>query len=159
MKNLIRKLLFGNHKIRQYLTVSLKENEIEESVYLSNGGQNIEVSKRHFCLCQDPYMVGVWLNKKEAVSTESINESIYLEVHKSVNKILSSKCNVNQQVEFDKGKLLILELTKTKYHFINALHQKGIISFFYYRQKHKVSYAELDHFCAMYSYPRRDILT
>ena len=155
MKNLIRKWLFGNHKIRQYLTVSLKENEIEESVYLSNGGQKMEVSKRHFCLCQYPYMVGVWLNDNEAVS----NESIYIEIHKSGNKILSSKCKVNQQVDFNKGKLLILELIKTKYHFINALHQKGLVAFFYYRQKHKVSFAELDHFCAMYSYPRPVILT
>ena len=159
MKNLIRKLLFGNHKIGQYITVSLKEKDIEESVYLSSGGQNIEISKRHFCLCQDPFMVAVWLNNNEAVSTESTNEAICIEIHKSGNKILSSKCKVNQQVSFDNGKLVILELTKTKYHFINTLHQKGIIFFFYYRQKHKVSFVELDHFCAMYSYPRPVILT
>jgi len=155
MKSLIRKLLFGDHPIKQYLTVSLKEKEIIEKAYLVYGENRLEISKVQFAICQDPYMMGIWLGEK----TIEKGAEVHIEMERDNQLILKSKCIVNEMIGLTKGNLLIAELKRTTYQFINYFHQKGIIAFFYYRQKHKVSFTELDHFCAMYSYPRSVILT
>ncbi len=154
MKNFIKKMLFGDYEPRQYLTLSIKENEVKERAFLHLDKQIIGISQKHFTLCQNPYMIGVWLDKniKE-------KEKVAVEIQLSNKPILRSQCRLNEIIEFKQGNLWLLELVKTQYYFINSLHQKAVIGFFYWNQKHKVSFEELDHFCAMYSYPRSVILT
>jgi len=154
MKNLIKKMLFGEYEPKQYLTFSIKENEVKERAFIHIDGQQIDISKTHFTLCQNPYMIGVWLPKN--IKEES-NPSV--EIQLANEPMLRSKCSLNEVIEFETGNLWLLELVKTQYYFINYFHQKAVVGFFYWKQKHKVSFEELDHFCAMYSYPRSVILT
>lgn len=155
MKGLIRKFLFGSSAVRQYATFSLFSEEIQEEVFLINGEKKIDVSSVNFCLCQDPFLVGVWVSREESIS----DKRLILEITKSKKTIIEAKCKISRTIPFDSGRLLILEVGKKSFHFMSTLRQKAMIAYFYYQQKHKVTFAELDNFSAMYSFPRPVILT
>jgi flavin reductase (DIM6/NTAB) family NADH-FMN oxidoreductase RutF len=62
-------------------------------------------------------------------------------------------------IEFPNGRLVLCKLLRTTYAFINPIHQKLLIGYFYWQRQNKISLKELDCFCAAYLYPRKVVLT
>lgn len=155
MKSWFRKRLFKEEEVRQYLTLSIEQEAIGEKVFLLVNNIRIEVSNLQFPLSQEPYMMGIWL---PSTSQDKFNHCA-LEFHKGDQKLLTTQCKVEEELDFEQGRLLILQLVKTNYHFISYLHQRALVAYFYLKRRHAASYRELNHFCAMYSYPRAVIIT
>ena len=62
MKKLIRNILFGAEPVSEYCTVTTGP-EINERVFLRLGNRDIDVSQRHWLLCLDPIVFGIWFEK------------------------------------------------------------------------------------------------
>src|SRR5580692_10316893 len=60
MKSFLRKLLFGESNIREFVTLSLNGG-IHERVYLEVGEQLVDVSRFQWLFCLDPAVFGVWI--------------------------------------------------------------------------------------------------
>jgi len=149
-------MLFGDQDQKQYLTVSLNQEQVIEKVFLRAGNHSLEISSRHFCLGQDPFLVGVCLSDDEA---EKLSDSFVVEISKLDNTIVSVRCRLDDSIQVGQGHLVLLVPDKKKFPLLNSLRQKSLVAYFHYHQKHKVSYEELNNFCAMYSFPRPVILT
>lgn len=149
-------MLFGQQPHKQYLTVSLQVSEVLEKVHLRFGNQQIDISRRQFCLCQDPFLVGVCLSKEEAASR---TDDCILEIIKSDKTLVRANCKFNESIDLGEVQLLLLAPSRKSYPSLNKWKQKALVAYFYYHQRHKVSFSELDNFSAMYSYPRPVVIT
>src|SRR5436309_11309375 len=78
MKNIFKKILFGNIAITEYSTITIK-GDIKEQVYLRTEKNIINVSRNQWVLCLEPIVFGVWIakDKKVTIPDEETEFKIY----------------------------------------------------------------------------------
>jgi len=159
MKHLIRKMLVGNHTVREYTTVTIPD-VIQEQVYLEAGKRLINVSTRHWLLCIEPATFGIWLTSEEdrhalkcstrwklyfGTKESAPHQSLPVEAVLDLTRVSS--------IEEAGGTLFLLNPEKSHLYQLNAW--KRYILFHRYYRKNGLTYSNFQSYVAAYSYPRR----
>jgi hypothetical protein len=71
MKNLLRKMILGDLEIKDYATITTKEDNIEK-VCQRYQGHWFDITQIHWPLALDPFVFGIWIEKDGPLS--SLNE-------------------------------------------------------------------------------------
>ena len=157
MKNLIRKIFFGDAVIREYSTVTVDE-EIKEKVYLKSGENYVDISRQQFLLCLEPVVFGIWLDGKKFPVNEDINFKMHFKTFAGKGFAKEKTLAIIDLVFFDMIKkddkvLLLLKLVNTKIFHTNWL--KTHLLYDRYYKKPEFSFNKLKSFAAAYSFPRK----
>ncbi len=161
MKNLLRKILFGNIEIKEYSTITI-EGEIKEKVFLKVENFLFDISKIHWLLSLDPIVFGVWFKNNE--SKIALDEKTWCKMYLGVstksdfkiakkNAVAIIMLHYFDKIEETDGTLYLLKLEESKIYHVNLL--KIFLLFNKYYKKPKLSFKKYKSLIAAYSYPRR----
>jgi hypothetical protein len=158
MKNIFRRIFFGDVVITEYSTITI-EGDIREAVYLKSGNQTLDISSTHWLLCLDPIVFGVWVDKKENIQLVNREKKykIYFDdssdVRRKNNHVAILHLDLFDRIEEKQGSLFLLKLNKSRIYHTNPL--KTILLFYKYYRKPGLSLTKLKGFASAYSYPRK----
>jgi hypothetical protein len=157
MKNLFKRILFGDTEITEYSTITV-DKEVQETVYLETKNVAINISKEHYVLCLDPVVFGIWLKDKEQIKTISESKGPKICFYNSSDKRKKNITAVAKVVFTDKieetgGTLLLLKLKSCRIYHTNIL--KRFILFHKYYKKPQLSFKYYRSLISAYSYPRK----
>jgi hypothetical protein len=160
MKRLVRKILFGDSEIHEYLKITIP-GEIREKVYLQIEEHLIDVSQHHWLLCIEPVIFGVWIDNKEFAAAISqrkkykifFNDSSYdiADIKKKSVAILT--LSFFDSIREKNGVLLLLKVTKTRISHLDFI--RAYLLFSRYYKKNGLTFSKFKSFVAAYSYPRQ----
>ncbi len=157
----------------QFAAVSIHPDGIREKVYLKakNSGELFDVSLIHSPFCLEPLIIGVKTeqglikNEKEfelIFSTGGKQGEINIETIES-NMAAKIFVSLHELVKLDDEYILmLLKVIKTKLFQLNARERKQLTYAMYLhylkkRNRHTIDF--LNNMCAVYSYPRKVVLT
>ena len=154
MKKLIKTILFGDAQIDEYLKVTIPK-EIKERVYLAAGDQIIDVSRKHWLLCIEPVIFGIWLPYED---TNLKSEKRFKLYFTAANDLKDKNATVVHLNAFDSitdssGVLMLLKVSDSEIKHLNWL-TRHLLYWKYYR-KNGLTYSKFKTFVAAYSYPRQ----
>jgi hypothetical protein len=161
MKNILRKIIFGEEIIREYITVRI-EDKIRERVYLQNeaGNHTQDVSENHWVLCLEPLVFGIWIGKEETISLVQkagwelyFREGVTGPFNKTSKILAAVKLDFIDQIEEEFGTLFLFRIKTCRIFHIHFL--KARLLYLKYYKKPGFSFDKLKSFAAAYSYPRK----
>jgi len=157
MKNIFRKLLFGDLAITEYSTITFN-GDIKEAVYLDAEGQPLDISSSQWLLCLDPIVFGIWADKKDIhLLNKKTKFRIYFkdapDKEKRSNPVAILDLDLFNIIEEKEGSLFLLKLDKSRIYHTNSV--KTFLLFYRYYKKPGFSFRKLKSFASAYSYPRK----
>ncbi|MDP4148566.1 MAG: hypothetical protein Q8927_07270 [Bacteroidota bacterium] len=161
MKELFRKILFGEALIREYATVRIGE-EIRERVYLRKnaGDAPRDVSRTHWVLCLDPLVFGIWTETTPDNVGDGISHWLYFRdgpckpgEDPERQAVAVAELEFMDRIEEAGGCLLLFRLVSCRVHHIAAFKTRLLYSKYY--RKPGLSFDKLKAFATAYSYPRK----
>ncbi len=160
MKDILRRILFPNTTIKEYLSVTIN-GSIQEKVYLKTERNFIDISQTQYLLCLEPMIFGIWQNKEKDVLQR--HEKSEFKMH-----FTDSSCESNNlrkrsiailtldffdKIEDECGTLFLLKLKRSRIYHINLF--KALFLFFAYYRKPGLSFAKFKSYVTAFSYPRK----
>jgi flavin reductase (DIM6/NTAB) family NADH-FMN oxidoreductase RutF len=155
MKLLIKKLLFRTLYPKPFFGVRIFNGQIEEKVFLQKNSLELDVSDRHNIVCESPFCIAIWVDKDDLREFDTGKMKLRIEKKRKLIALLNIR--LKKKLEQESGAILVLQIIKVRCYQLNLLHQFILISFFFSNKKHV--YAEAEKYGAIYSYPRRVIVT
>lgn len=161
MKELYRKVIFGDAGIREYSTIRI-DDEIRERVYLQWGDSEppVDVSPDHWVLCLEPVVFGVWLDKARQAPDKTARCMMYFRDEachpgKDPGKgcLAALQLDLVDKIDEQGGCLFLFRLNACRIHHISFIRTRLIYSKYY--KKPGLTFSKLKSFVAAYSYPRR----
>ena len=155
MKKAIRKILFGDTPVSEYVTLTVKDR-INEKVFIETGSGCFDMSAAHWLLCLDPVVFGFWVTTKEDIIAfeKKRGYKMYFKDSESENKTIAvATLEYFDKIEETDGILFLLKQIKTTIQHINFF--KTRILFHWYYKKPGQNFIQLKSYAAAYSYPRR----
>ena len=155
MKNIFRKILFGNTPVSEYVTITVKA-DVKEKVYLEAGNECVDISADQWLLCLDPVVFGIWLTKdKSTITSEKKQEykMIFTDSGKDNKTVAVITLAYFNKIEEQEGTLFLLRMVNTRISHINFI--KTRLLFQRYYKKPGQNFDQLKSYAAAYSYPRR----
>jgi hypothetical protein len=160
MKDILRRILFPDTTIKEYLSVTIN-GSIQEKVYLKTKKFFIDISETHYLLCLEPMVFGIWQKKEEDVVkfpeksgfrmhfTDSACDNNNLE-KKSIAILTLDFFN---KIQDECGTLFLLKLKRSRIYHIGLF--KIFFLFFAYYRKPGLSFNKFKSYVAAFSYPRK----
>ena len=157
MKNIFRKLLFGDTVITEYATITIREG-VKESVWLEADKRVINVSRNHWLLCLDPIIFGVWMNKQEDIISSGRMEQLKVYFRDQDGAGVSKQVAMMDldlfgTMDEEGGTLFLLKCRTARINHIS--YWKAWLIYLKYYKKPGFRFSRLKEFAAAYSYPRR----
>lgn len=154
MKRIIHRILFKNYKPVQYVSLGIPPGQIRERVVLEYADNRIDVSDRHWILCQTPPIIGIYLHEKESLPDNG-RLRILIEENKSADIFIRRI----QAICSKGGHLALYKVSHVSCYQLPLLHRLLLQFHFYFKRKNKVTFKNIRKLCALYSYPRKVIVT
>jgi hypothetical protein len=158
MKNIFRRILFGNTAIKEYSTITIP-GEIREKVFLEVGRTLIDISQNQWLLCLEPVVFGVWLTDKEPITAINKKKECRLSFTdpaggkgKGRNLAVATVIFFDK-IEDDQGTLFLLKLEKSRLFHTGFF--KILVLFYRYYKKPTFTFDKFKSFVSAYSYPRK----
>lgn len=160
-------------RMTQFTAVSICSGNIKEKVHLkmNNGTELFDASLIHSPFCLDPLIVGVKIerdlikNVKDFELIYSIGKKPDENNGEAIGSNIAARMLVNF-VEFvdikDEAGLLLLSVKKSKIFQLNMIERNELtfaLYLHYLKKRNRRSINFLNNMCAVYSYPRKVILT
>ena len=155
MKEILRKILFGDTPVSEYCTVTL-DGEIREKVYFNAGTSSMDISGIHWLLCLNPIVFGIWFRENSGAIPPQKNtpcEIQFADGAAEIKSVAVQKLVVSDSIQAGDGTLVLLELRGTVVHHISYF--KSLLLYHRYYKKPEQDYEKLKSYAAAYSYPRR----
>jgi hypothetical protein len=159
MKSYIRKILFGDIQIREYVNIAI-EDGISEEVYLKAGKSVYNISQTHWLLCIEPIVFGVWFEQNGEESFSAINQKCQMyfcdspyennDIKKNASAILTLHCF--DYIKEDFGILFLFTAIRSEIHHLNSI--KRNLLFTRYYKKNGLTLSKFKYLVSVYSYPR-----
>lgn len=160
MKNLLKRLIFGDAVITEYSTVTVAE-EIKEKVILLYDQTTLDVTTNHCILCLEPVVFGFWIEDKKQIAE--------LDLHTKFKVLLGYAANKDEKpinrpssivylefmdkIEEEDGTLFLLKTIESKLFQVGPL--KTFLLFYKYYKKPGLSFSKFRSLVSAYSYPRK----
>jgi flavin reductase (DIM6/NTAB) family NADH-FMN oxidoreductase RutF len=155
MKSLLKSILFKKLYPKPFFGIRLFNGEIKEKVFLQNANLELDVSDRHNIVCESPFCIAVWVNK-DNLSACNANK-LRLKIVKGEKLLTLLHIELLKTLGQSNGAILIFQIMKVRCYQVNLLHQFILLTFFFSKKRH--TYTEAEKYGALYSYPRRVIVT
>jgi flavin reductase (DIM6/NTAB) family NADH-FMN oxidoreductase RutF len=155
MKTLIKKIFFKQQPHKLFPSVIIPVNGIKEKVYLENDTQKLDVSECHSIVCQTPFCIAVRIDR-EYRSTFSAGK-LWLQIVANEKPVARLQVLVINHVKESNDAIAVLQIIKVRCYQLNLLKQYVVLNHFFKNKKHP--YTESETYAAVYSYPRRIIIT
>lgn len=154
-------MLMGDTTFGGYAKISVPDHVLEK-VYLQTSDRILDVSGRHWVVCIDPFVFGIWIERNEvdpATGNHSYCHIYITSASEGDGRQMIKKAEVRAQLALvdaireDKGSLLLFELKKTNIYQLNFV-KRFLIYYRYYKQP-GLPFSRFKSFTAAYSYPRQ----
>ncbi len=155
MKNIFRKILFGNTPVSEYSTITVK-GDVKEKVYLEAGNECVDISADQWLLCLDPVVFGIWLTKEKITIISKKKQEykmIFTGSGKNSKTVAVITLEYFNNIEEADGTIFLLKMVNTRIRHINFI--KTRLLFQRYYKKPGQNFDQLKSYAAAYSYPRR----
>ncbi|PWT71819.1 MAG: hypothetical protein C5B59_17135 [Bacteroidetes bacterium] len=158
MKNILRKIFFGDIQITEYSTITIK-NGVKERVYLEAGHMLEDITSRHWLLCLNPIVFGIWVEKKEESDAlqKSQDYTIYFKEENNDSREQKTLARIRldyfDRIEESNGTLFLFELKTSRIFHLGRF--KTYLMYYKYYRKPGLSFNRLKSFVSSYSYPRK----
>ena len=155
MKELLRKILFGDLIVSEYCTVTVG-GEIREKVYLNAGSSAMDISGIHWLLCLNPIVFGIWFRENSDTIPLPKNSNCdikFTDGAAGIESVAVLKLVVRDAIQAADGTLVLTELRGTAIHHVSYI--KSLLLYHKYYKKPEQDYEKLKSYSAAYSYPRR----
>jgi len=160
-------------RIPQFTAVSLYPAGIREKVYLKmkNSSELIDVSLVHSPFCLKPLIVGVRIERRLIKDEKNFELICSTGGNPGENNLQAIKSNLTAKMSLNlygtvelknNSVLLLLKVKKSKLFQLNAIERKQLtfaLYIYYLRKRNRHTVSFLNNMCALYSYPRKVILT
>lgn len=151
---LLQKIFFKDNIIRTFFITRLQESQVEEKVFLKQGGHTIDITKQQGMICLDPFCVAAWLSTAEVSLISPGKVKLLFKKGDKINA--SVKVSLIEKMPTTKGALLLYEIEGVQNHQLSALRRLALFAWFL-RSKTNTLYSRRV-ISALYSYPRKIII-
>lgn len=149
-----KKIIYKNIAVRAFVVTRLKEQEIEETVILQSGTNNVDISRRHSIICLDPFCVAIWPG--EANLPPAGVKAVTMLFKKGNKTRARLKLTLIENIIENGTTLLLFEAVKAQCFQLNPLYR--FLTLFFFLKNKTSSYRERKFIAALYSYPRKVII-
>lgn len=156
MKSLIKKLISRRLDPKPFFGVRIPNGQIEEEVILENAGHKLNVSNRHNIVCERPFCIAVWIGADD-LSSFFEADKVKLKIIKGTKSVASLDIKPVKKLEQNNGAVFVFQVISARCYQLNLLYQYLLIRLFFTNRRH--TYTEALIYCAVYSYPRKVIVT
>ena len=152
MKNLIKRVLFGEISLREYIAIQQEEHDFQEKAYLKTKDSLLDITEAHWLLCLEPFVFGVWVKEKEKIEEGC---SLLFKHRKGEGLALSAKLELLywDEIGLEEGTLLLFRTKPGSVRIGNIL--RMVFLFYGYYRNPKMSYSKFKLLSAAFSFPRR----
>ena len=151
---LVNKFFFDNKKIRTFYITRLHPADVEEKVYLKNGGYQADITGTNSMICLDPFCMAAWLPAEEATLTSNQEAQIHFATGWKLNAIID--VSLIEKIPTPNGVLFLFKVERVKNYQLSNVHR--LILFAYFLRSKANTYQSRRVISAMYSYPRSIII-
>lgn len=137
-------------KIKEFIPLRLAANEVIESVFLEYDGQRIDITDSHGIFCQEPFLIGVWT--KEILPGLAACDLI---IYAGPDKQMIVKLVQDNTIPIGSSTLYLFNATGIQ----AGIFREIKLRYQQFRTGTKQSLKLFRLFAALYSYPRKIILT
>ena len=143
--------LFKTSEVR-FSTLALHQHEIRERVYLQaeESHVRIDISDRHWIVCDDPFIVAVWMNP-----TLNARQRLLVIANETVVGYL--ELDLIDRKKIPEGELGLFKSVKAISRHSTPLRRRLMLGYLRFKQKENAS-KNLINYCVAYSYPRNVVL-
>ncbi len=155
MNAIIKKLFFNrSNKIQTFAIVRLRQEQVEEKVFLKNGKELVDISQHHGMICLDPFCMAIWLPQNLAGTVDTQTADIQFMKGEKLNARI--KATSIERIPTGKGELILYKIESVKNYQLSPLHRMAFWGYFLRSKKN--TYYSRRVISALYSYPRRIII-
>lgn len=155
--SLLKKYLFGDSAIKQFLPVSIGE-EIKEKVFLISDNGDYDISASQWILCQSPFILGVWTTSATKNIFDSGTYTIHITSSDKITIFAKIKLSLYEKIEIAGGTLYLLTFLHTQLLQLNPFKRFLFLKMLQYQRKQELSVKQLEFFAVAFSYPRKVVL-
>lgn len=155
MKSIFRRLLFKDLASKPFFAVNIPNGEIKERVFLINGENKLEISERHNVVCQSPFSIAVWLPTDREKDFLAVNT--YLTIEKGSKLLARLSLAQTNTFSQEKGSFLVFRISGIRSYNPGFLKRYLMLKYFFSNER--LPFFEAKAYSAIYSYPRRVIIT
>jgi hypothetical protein len=156
MKKLIKHIFYPNTHITEYKSIGI-DADIREQVLFRCGDLQLDVSDKHWLLCLEPIVFGIWIpdDVKCNILTKGKSELLFYEKEKNGPPRLIAEASLSFLEEKNKpgGSLLLFRSDRQTILQVSRFESRFLIAPFY--KKPGFTLQKMAAFAAAYSYPRR----
>jgi flavin reductase (DIM6/NTAB) family NADH-FMN oxidoreductase RutF len=149
--NFLKRWLYKDIHITEYSGITVTDT-IHEKVFLEAGRFSIDISTRHWLLCLEPLMFGVWIPKNE-IFIQRCDKDITITFRDPDKIIAKANLEVFDMIDSAEGSLVLLRYETGKIMHAGSLETKFL--FHRYYKKPGLSFTKFKTLVTGYSYPRR----
>src|SRR6516164_9170977 len=155
MKKILRKLLFRNLTPKPFFGVNIPYGEIREHVFLANGDQRMDISDQHNVVCQTPFSIVIWLNSNQLKNSLEKNPRLF--VMKGEKILANVSLSLIQSFKENTGSFFVFKIASIRSYKPGILKRYLMLRYFFSNEK--LPFFEAKAYSAIYSYPRKVIIT
>jgi flavin reductase (DIM6/NTAB) family NADH-FMN oxidoreductase RutF len=137
-------------KIKEFIPLRLPSSQVIESVFLEYAGNRINITGSHGIFCQEPFVIGVW--RKEILQDHAECDLI---IYSGENKQVTVKLALDNVIKLEGHTLYLFNATGIQ----ASILQRIKLRYLQFRTRTKQPLKLFRLFAALYSYPRKIILT
>lgn len=146
----INKILFRNNKAVQFVSIGTFPDGIPEKAILSFQDKRIDVSDKHWVLCQVPFVVGIYFSNFDGGPNEcTLSILVGYTTCSSISLIKTGK------PDFAVDHFVLYNVADVSCYQLGAFHRGLLLTYFYLKRRNKLSFKKAQQFCALYAYPRK----
>lgn len=154
MKLSIKNIFFKNTDIKTFFVTRLKEEEVNEEMFLRQDDFRIDITNKQSMICLDPFCIAVWLPENQLYLLDPEKVVIEFIQGQKINALLNA--SLIEEMDTENGSLLLYRLDSVKNYQLNPLHRLALFAWLLRSKKN--TYQSRRVISALYSYPRKIII-
>ena len=149
-KAILRRVFFRGKSLKTFPPFQIKEDNVREKVFISNGHFELDKTKDHCLVCHDPFLIAIYFRQEELDQFESqLTLTVRSNaVHAQINLVF------REQFKLEHGQLRVFLAEDCSCHQMSSLDQYLLLR--YFKNKDSIHQGKL--YAGIYSYPRQVII-
>ena len=155
MKAILSRLLFRNLAPKPFFAINIPNGEIKERVFLTTESSRTDISNHHNVVCQSPFSIAIWLDSEQAKNFASENSCVVIMREEEIlARVYLVQSTFYHQ---EKGSFYVFRISRIKCYKPGFLKRYLMLKYFFSNER--LSFYEAKAYGAIYSYPRKVIIT
>jgi len=148
----ITRFLFGSAPPRQYETLKISADEIQEHVDICGQGGPYDITHSHYILCQSPFVVAIF-------TKNPIADKPTVRIRSNTNKTIAKAALLQVgAIALKAGLLQLYHVESVSVPVLSWFRFTGLIGYFFLKRKNRITFNQLKLFSVFFLYPRKVVL-